>query len=36
MQASFVLHKAIAIYLFDFTFKAVHIKEEQLNGTGEF
>lgn len=32
VQPSFALHKAIPIYLFAITFKAVHIKKEQLSG----
>lgn len=36
LQASFVLHKAIPIYLFAITFKATRIKKEQLGGSGEF
>lgn len=35
VQASFVLHKAIPIYLFAITFKAIHIKKEQLSESGE-
>ena len=36
VQASFVLHKAIPIYLFAIIFKALCIKKEQLSGSGEF
>lgn len=36
VQASFVLHRAMAIYLCTVTFQAVHIKNEQLSGSGQF
>lgn len=36
VQASFVLHKAIPIYLFAITFKTICIKKERLSGSGEF
>lgn len=35
LQANFVLHKAIPIYLLAVTFKAIYIKKEQLSGSGE-